>query len=153
MSQDRKTIAEYVQEAKTLFREEMFAICFIKELSDASKKAAVSVALRDGKIDFKRAVELVKALYLVVGEPDVFAVPAEKPPTVIAAASSETMAELLKYLKGVNANSQIVPLQQVTQNRGGNTPVTGNQSVAMQIPSGKPIFHVLQLWEDGPLLK
>lgn len=85
MAQGSKSIAEYVQEAKTLFREvpkelsEMFAICFVKGLSDANKKAAVSFAMREGKIDFKRAVEMVKASYRMIGEPDIFTAPVEKP--------------------------------------------------------------------------
>ncbi|KAF8439601.1 hypothetical protein BGX38DRAFT_1318597 [Terfezia claveryi] len=142
MAQGRKSIASYIKESKALFGgvpkelSEMFTICFIKGLEDASKKAAVSFAMREERMEFSRAVELVKAAYCVFGEPDIFADQAGKgiveiPSVATTSAASasvattnETLAELLKYLKSVNlgrVGAQVGNPGQTQQNWiGGN---------------------------------
>lgn len=126
LSQDKKSISEYVMEAKQLCREvpteltEMFAICFVKGLTDQAKKSAVSFALRNGRVDFKRALEVVKASYMVIGDPDVFdsEAPVGEKLTVAAAANTEVLSELLKYLKSNANRAQTASANQPRTNTG-----------------------------------
>ncbi|KAF8453846.1 hypothetical protein BGX38DRAFT_1296860 [Terfezia claveryi] len=117
----QKGIAGYVEEAKAMFRDmpndmsEVFAISFIRGLSDPGKKAAVSFAIREGNMDSNRAVELVKASYWVVGELDVFAAAAAEKALTRTTTTTEVVAELLKYLKGANMNRSSTQSGLITQ--------------------------------------
>lgn len=129
MTQEKRSITEYIKDAKQLYREvptelsEMFAICFMKGLADATKKASVSFALRDAKVDFKKALEVVKALYMVIRDPDVFDPVTSEKAIVAALANTEVLSELLKFLK-TNGGRQggVQPNQgRVIQSSSGST--------------------------------
>lgn len=154
MPQDKKGIADYVAEAKQLYREtptelgEMFTVCFVKGMLDPAKKGAVSFALRDGRVDFKRACELVKAAYSVIGDPDVFSTSGVEKSTVVASANNEVLSELLKFLKK-SGNRQS---QNVSTQGGKPVPVAQVPTASQQPRTANPYVTCYNCGKTGHYL-